>query len=223
MCVIAIKHNKVNITYKTILKMFEANPHGAGFAIVFPTQTLISKGYENPKDLWYDVNELQDHKLVLHFRFATHGQINAEMCHPFIIDTDLNISTQDYVETEKPVLMHNGILANYGNKIISDTADFVTNCLALHGNDIKSMLKLLHLTGSLFTLIYQGKIYKVGEFEKYENLKVSNTNFNFTWNKYDEYEYDYELSPRKIGYSRDDWKDGYSLFPESAYSDKKGK
>lgn len=216
MCVIAIKPKKIKIKKKTLFDMFDSNPDGAGLAVVLNNSTIISKGYFDPDHLWDDVATIQDHSLVLHFRLATHGQINEENCHPFVIHEDERESADVYKETELSVLVHNGIIPGYGTDKISDTWDFVTTCLA-RCNDTTDKLRLLHLIQSKFALIDSGKVYTTGEFYNYQGLTVSNTHFN---NLYFENKHENRIPTRKIGDYGNDWEVECALFPEHAYSDK---
>lgn len=217
MCVIAYKKPKINIDLDTIEYMFEANPHGAGLAVILKDKTIVSKGYMTPEHLWQDVKELQDLTVVLHFRLATHGQINEEMTHPFIIDQEVQVSTQLYAETDSGVLVHNGILSTYGNKEISDTCDFVCSTLAKLENT-RAQLKLLKLTNSKYILIDKGKAHRVGQFEKYKGLHVSNTHFVPYYGGYDN---ETNVPNGKIGSYNFDWQDECSLLSEHTYSPKK--
>jgi len=176
MCVIAIKPKNKEIELDTVEDMFTANPHGAGFAVVLKDKTIVSKGYMHVQELWSDISQLQDLDLVLHFRWATHGMINQAMTHPFIVSKHESMSTEIYSETELPVLVHNGILSNYGDKRISDTCDFTINTLARLKNS-HDMIKVLKLMPSKFALVDKGKITRIGEFKKYRGLHVSNTDF----------------------------------------------
>lgn len=225
MCVIAIKPRKVQISFSTIDDMFHANPHGAGLAVVERDKTIISKGYMDVESLWKDVNNLQDTLLVLHFRWSTHGATNQEMTHPFIINSDLNTSTQIYAETTEPVLVHNGILHGYGNTEISDTCDFAIN--TLYPLPIDERLKLLRLTSSKYAYIHEGKIHRIGDFKKYKRLKVSNTDFNFCYFNHFKtkgYKNDVPLIlDDKISDYGNEWQNDDTFLPQCTYSIEKGK
>lgn len=215
MCVIATKQKGVKISLKTMEDMFEANPHGAGFAIVEKGITEISKGYFSVQDMFNDVNNLQDESLVLHFRIATHGELSSEMTHPFIVDKNVKNSTKIMHVTEKPVLFHNGIIQGYGDKEVSDTCDFVTGTLA-HLDTLEKMTRVLSLVGgSKFVLINKGKIYRIGNFEKYKGLYVSNDYF------IKEYTHEVKLSKRKISDNDYGWSEYDTLLAESGYCHEK--
>lgn len=224
MCVIAIKPRKVKIDYKTVIEMYDSNPHGAGLAVVCEGATYISKGYESAKNLWEDLKSLQNELLVIHFRWATHGIICPEMTHPFIVDEDINVCTQVEGETHLPVIVHNGVIAKYGNDEISDTADFITAALS-RMPDIDNMKKLLELTRSKFALIHDGKIHRVGEFKKYRGLKVSNTDFisRFDFKNYNSGRkyYGTKVYNGKVSSIRENWENEPFVFTERTNSNEK--
>lgn len=208
MCVIAIKPRNKKINYKTAKKMWDSNPDGAGIACHLSKTTIISKGYMDFKDLWLDLNNMQDLLLVVHFRLATHGDKNQAMTHPFVISSDLAESTKCYTETEKPVIVHNGIITGYGNQIISDTSDFILRVLSKF-DTVQDMKGVLGLTNSKFVVMHENKLHLIGKFEKYKGLTVSNTNFEwgyddeYYYNNYKGYGYENSHNSGKIGCSTD--------------------
>lgn len=82
MCVLIVKKAGDKLPNDTILKMcYQANPDGCGFATV--------RGWFKSLDfqqflrvLKRNVNVSDD--CIIHFRFATHGSVKKENCHPFI-------------------------------------------------------------------------------------------------------------------------------------------
>lgn len=177
MCVIAIKFAGTQIEKKTVEDMWAGNPDGGGLAIVQKDHTAILKGYETPDEIWLDIKEMQDQYLVIHFRIKTHGAINPEMTHPFVVTPDLNDATPLNDIVDKDVLFHNGILSHFGTKEISDTADFVTGCLA-YMPTFEQRCRLLSEVGSKFVLVHEGESYMFGHFEKHKGLMCSNTLFS---------------------------------------------
>lgn len=176
MCVIAIKRKKTHINYDTVVDMFDTNPDGAGFAIVEHNKITISKGYNKIAPFWDAIKNYQDEYLVLHFRIATHGLITPAMCHPFIITKDIADTCITEAETTEPVLFHNGTISGFGNKQISDTAEYANTVLP-YIPDIKTKLRLLDHTDAKFVLIENNQVHRVGQFYKYKGLTVSNTYF----------------------------------------------
>ena len=174
MCVIVYKPKNVKISENTIQDMWLSNPDGAGFVVFQKGKLTVSKGYLDIESFKYDLEHVKDYSLGIHFRYATHGAVTNEMTHPFIISKDIKEASETFIDTDKPVLLHNGIITGFGNDKISDTADYVTNVLA-HMPSIQVMKKLLHTTGSKYLLAHNGKIHFIGKFEQYKGLQVSNT------------------------------------------------
>lgn len=194
MCVIAIKPNNVRISRNTVELMYTANPHGAGLSIVGESNTIVSKGYFDIESLWRDVNSLQNCELVLHFRWATHGGISAEMTHPFLVSEEEKEATSVYSETSLPVFFHNGVIHGYGTEHVSDTCDFAVNVLAKLGS-VSAMTRLLTHISSSFVLIHNKEVLPVGHFEDYKGLLVSNTHFDW------DHDYGNELLTREVSNS----------------------
>lgn len=180
MCVIAYKAPDVKIKEETARDMFKDNSDGAGFCVVHGAKISVYKGYFKFKDLWHDLEQVQDLAVAMHFRKATHGVTNDKMCHPFIVDANEEIATQIEVVTDKPVLFHNGILSHYGDKEISDTLDFVMSTLAPIPDEASRLKLLVSLFGK-FLYIEDGQPWYCGVFEEHEGLRVSNTFFVRRW------------------------------------------
>ncbi len=184
MCVITVKPKNKKIEPDDLLNMWYSNPDGAGLAIIHGSQSEIIKGFFCPDDLLKVVNKHTDKTVVVHFRLATCGLIDDKMTHPFIISSDLSECTATEIKTDKPVLIHNGIISGYGNKEISDTAEFTHKVLSKLDN-IADMRKILQLTGCKYTLIHAGRVKFIGQFTKFKGLYVSNTHFDFkNYNKW---------------------------------------
>lgn len=184
MCVIVYKPKNIAISLKTINLMWDSNPDGAGIAVVDAKDgTHVYKGYRDAESLHADVRTLQAHNVVLHFRWATHGLINTENCHPFVLSKDIAESNMEAFTTNKPVLFHNGVISGYGDELISDTADFTTSVLS-RLTDTKEVIRLLQTTYSKYILVHKNKVQFVGKFEKYKGLQVSNLDFAWEQQRY---------------------------------------
>jgi len=183
MCVIAIKDKNTRISYKTVKSMYETNPDGAGIAILKENKTIILKGYMSLDLLWKDLKSLQNEDLIIHFRLATHGDCIEEFTHPFVVSSDIIECTSVSIETDKRVLVHNGIISNFGSKELSDTVDFTTRILSKI-ESIEDSIKILELTGSKFVLIdnLAKDFHLVGDFHNYKGLLVSNLYFTNSFN-----------------------------------------
>lgn len=104
MCIIAVKPKNVIITRDTLRRCFDSNSDGAGFVVTKPGGGLtMQKGFFTFDAFWDAYERHAKETAVIHFRIKTHGNKDAEMCHPFRITDDLyvahngiiNISTED--------------------------------------------------------------------------------------------------------------------------------
>lgn len=85
MCVIAAKPKNTVIPRETLERCFAGNPDGAGFVIARNNQILSMKGFFKFEDFYNAFQPYEKDVAVIHFRIKTHGNKNAEMCHPFEI------------------------------------------------------------------------------------------------------------------------------------------
>lgn len=154
MCLALYKPAKASLNQAEMESAFKANPDGAGFAYYDPAlrRVVIQRGYFTFMDLWTDLIPIMDDKLplILHFRWATHGDVNTENCHPF--------------ELHDGALIHNGIISGLGEVSYSyaktstcdtkggcddrsDTREFVEDMLAGMGAlELKLAKKLIEHT-----------------------------------------------------------------------------
>lgn len=106
MCLALYKPAKAKLSQDEMRTAFAANPDGAGFAYYDPAlkRVIIQRGYFTFDSLWTDLQPIMDDNcpLILHFRWATHGDVNVENCHPFQL-TD-------------GALIHNGVISGMGTK-----------------------------------------------------------------------------------------------------------
>mgnify|MGYP001605326816 CR=1 FL=1 len=75
---------------------------------------MIKKGFFKFKTFWQAYKEHQTKSMLIHFRWATHGERVAENCHPFMLAKDA-------------ALIHNGILSGFtppAQSTLSDTRLF---------------------------------------------------------------------------------------------------
>lgn len=104
MCLALYKPAKAALNEDEMRTAFKANPDGAGFAYYDPAlrRVVIQRGYFTFDNLWADLKPIIDDKcpLILHFRWATHGDVNVENCHPFAL--------------KDGALIHNGIISGMG-------------------------------------------------------------------------------------------------------------
>lgn len=121
MCIAIHKPAGIVLDRAIYQSCFDANPDGAGFAAVTPSGLIIRKGYFELDALLSDMEPHKDQNLLVHFRIATHGTVDAFNCHPWPIDTP---SGRGFA------VIHNGIIRSCGSsKEKSDTGHFVDEIL----------------------------------------------------------------------------------------------
>lgn len=118
MCLAVYKPAGVLPDWEAYAEGFRCNSHGAGFAVVHDGNLIIRKGFftfDAFRDALAPVSNLQ---AAVHFRLATHGNKDADNCHPFLV-------------TDGLALIHNGILdiACDEDKTKSDTWHYATQVL----------------------------------------------------------------------------------------------
>lgn len=116
MCIIVVKPEGTLLSHKQLLHMWSENPHGAGFMYSQDNKLVVVKGLMKFKDLFHAIREHgMLRKMVIHFRWKTHGSASPEMTHPFWL-TDDNLA-----------MVHNGVIGAVTNETTnteSDTAVF---------------------------------------------------------------------------------------------------
>ncbi len=113
MCVIAVKPKGTVISKSTLECCFESNSDGAGFVVRRNSNLIAEKGFFTFDAFWDAYERYEREVAVIHFRIKTHGNKDADMCHPFKI-------------TDKLYVAHNGIIdiSTEDDKTKSDTWHF---------------------------------------------------------------------------------------------------
>lgn len=199
MCVICIKEKGVRMpTLSEIKAMWERNPHGAGFMYARNGKVHIEKGFMTLRALMDAMEKAElseSDPLVLHFRIATQGGINPEMCHPFPVSRKL-ADMEEVSTTAQVGIAHNGVIQRCCStrSKFSDTALFVTRYVSelirkpsdIMKYAITSAIEAL-APGNRFAIMNaNGKISTIGRFEEADGLQYSNLfhvrNYNW-WRK----------------------------------------
>jgi predicted glutamine amidotransferase len=206
MCVIVIKPRGKKLLPKSILKKcWEANSHGAGYAINHKGDqvTTVQKGFMD-FDAFYkalqEENVCKRDLLLLHFRISTHGYKSPEHTHPFPISTKKEDLELLAYETNM-VCAHNGIfhLKDQPNDI-SDTMYYIQGWLSTwdlarlnsEKTDLKDVIDS-NVSYSKVALIVNGTMHMLGNWTKHQGCYYSNT------------------GPLNIGYQYAGWKTGNDL------------
>lgn len=169
MCIIIVKPAGAKMPPKAILeRCARLNPHGFGFA----TKDTIYKTLSREEFFKAIKGIRHDETAILHFRYATHGSIKTENCHPFK-DEETGVS-----------FAHNGILnvVPIDDMTDSETA-FRTRIVPIikeHGFQSRQFIFANYriIGGSRFAYIDSKGEYRLyGDFVHYKGCWYSNRNF----------------------------------------------
>jgi hypothetical protein len=119
MCLAIYKPKGVEISKAYYRNGYSENHDGCGFAFANRGRIECYKGFRNFKDFWQAIKPLQGKfAMLVHFRFATHGDKSDANVHPILIANG------------KIAVIHNGVIPikTYGND--SDTVTFARDVLA---------------------------------------------------------------------------------------------
>lgn len=205
MCIIAIAPKDKSISKKTLYNMFRNNPDGAGIGYVdkHNNKLAIMKGIFTAKELYEKyklAKERSNSYIIIHCRLATHGQVNAEMCHPFLVNEHL-------------LFAHNGIIHTMPiDKTKSDTYYFNELVLKSFKEGFETNQYILNMLerslgyNKLAFLNNEGDITvtNIKEWVQYQGIMYSNDTF------LDDDEYiDSDGKVFKYQLNNKDWSDDY--------------
>lgn len=179
MCIIIVKPVGAKMPQQAILdRCALLNPHGFGFA----TKDRIFKtlSYKEFKEELRTIGK--NETAILHFRYATHGSIKVENCHPFK-DEDTGVC-----------FAHNGILniEPYEDMTDSETAfrGLIVPKIKEHGLFSREVNEEVFnvIGGSRFAMIDKdGEFNIYGRFTMHKDCYYSNQNFLPIYNRYYSY------------------------------------
>src|SRR3990167_5573961 len=119
MCLIVYKPKGVPFNFTHLREGFESNHDGAGVMFRSGQTIAVRRGF------WeYDALEKflksypQTPEMVVHFRWASHGKVNSQNCHPIPIAA--KVPSEVKVNCLKAVA-HNGIIHGISNTEVLDT------------------------------------------------------------------------------------------------------
>jgi hypothetical protein len=166
---------------RTIIDMWDDNPHGAG--IMWRSGSLVkyAKGFMKQdkflKFLKKNEKELAETEVAMHFRIATHGGINPWNTHPFPMDPGTN--TKSMSGTVRSCMMHNGVLPIVPrNENISDTAELSLRAKAFPSPEkyIESIAEYVSADNRILVFAPDSTLF-VGDWHEENGLSFSNLNF----------------------------------------------
>ena len=160
MCVI-ITGIKRKPTLVELLAAEDQNPDGGGMAWSTPKGVEFVKGL-TAEEIHEILLGLDDSiRWVVHFRYATVGDPQAGLCHPFPVQKDTNLNIEGRVGR---VLFHNGTVPDWKKKLKDITLDptFEVDIPAGDWSDSRGVAWLLALNGSTRPLNFiEGKFVVV--------------------------------------------------------------
>lgn len=139
MCIAIYKPHGTKPLWDLYRNGHDGNPHGWGFAVVRKGQLIVKHGYSpDANKSWRQFKRAfgsyGGNQALIHFRWATHGNREAENCHPFFVSDGL-------------AMIHNGVV-NIDcdiDKTKSDTWHFVQHVLKpLHSENRNFFLAAHH-------------------------------------------------------------------------------
>ena len=115
MCIAIYKPENTFVKKAVLENCFKNHSDGAGF-MVHDHEThrlIVKKGLMTFKAFWKAYSPYKSHRAIIHFRFSTHGETNAENTHPFQVSKNL-------------AFVHNGVINidTDSDKTKSDTWHF---------------------------------------------------------------------------------------------------
>jgi len=211
MCIIAFKPKGIKLPKEKILKnCFSNNPDGTGIAIQREGKIIINKFMEeDPFIAYHRHNARKEDNIIYHFRIATHGEVNLQNNHPFIITKDWKEMGETYSITEKNILAHNGIISSLVDNNKQSDSKILAHLLAdedINKNLFKSvgmqkLIKAIIDTDRLIVMGKNGNYFLLGTFEKSKGIYYSNFSFRYKYSRYTTYyndDYYYALSNTMI-------------------------
>ena len=190
MCIICVSDKGVRQPNEAeIRRMFQRNPHGAGYMVAEGDGVRIEKGFMNVTELLRSLRSekfTEDDVVVYHFRISTQAGVNPEMTQPFPLCE--NLESMKYLSTIADCgVAHNGIIRLTTDPTeveYSDTALFISFYLTemVKGSaslrDQKTLDKIAELIQSKMVLLDKfGNMALIGQFIEHDGLMFSNSSY----------------------------------------------
>jgi hypothetical protein len=165
MCILIYKPKDAALPVEAIKNAFKVNSDGAGFITpVTKKEFFFAKGFMTEKHLLRALKEFKHAELSIHLRMATHGKVSKENCHPFIVNKSKKAILHG---RSTSLLMHNGVLAQYGDRENSDSWHFARE--ALSPLNFNARCRLLDQITGKFILAQAGDFHLFGLTKDAEN------------------------------------------------------
>ena len=214
MCIIAIKNKGINLpSERTLETMFKNNSDGAGFMYSIDNKVIIHKGFMTFHSFMSALNKLEEKyditklPIVMHFRIATSGHVDAGTCHPFPIAAKRKHLRKQYIETDIGIV-HNGIIPIAAPDNMSDTMQYVKErlweykkCKPNFYTNKKWQRRIeKEIMSKMVFLDNTGEIYTIGDFVTddgmiYSNHSYEERSFLFGYDRFFDYHSQMKLCP----------------------------
>lgn len=102
MCIIVVKPEGAEIPNSNLYNMWMNNPHGAGLMYAQNGKLMVNKGLMTFPQFLSAYNKVADRKMVIHFRWRTHGPANQKLTHPFWIKQNIGMVHNGIIPSVKP-------------------------------------------------------------------------------------------------------------------------
>ena len=196
MCIIVAKPQGIEMPSDYILSnCFDSNPDGAGFMFANGKTVYIAKGFMKWEDFskaLKNLGDLTDTSVVMHFRIATHGDVQPSCCHPFPISDDHDKLSARFTESRVAVA-HNGVIHGMKtDKNTSDTMAYIADVIApirrlsedfMHNENALDVMEAT-VGSKLCFLDNSGDIVTIGNFIDDDGVLYSNTSYLNQWGRY---------------------------------------
>ena len=226
MCLIIAKYSGLDLPIESRLRTAWMN-NSDGFGLAYWEEGMplvqINKGAMTLRDMLDLVDQVpnaKNKKVIMHFRMATDGRIDAGNCHPFPVSSSIGQLRRTETRTNCAVA-HNGIIDDFSTgwtKVVdpttkkvswkkpevppklSDTQLFIKEHMvglgkALFNRSVLSMITAY--TDSKFALLGRGKLVLLGKFIQDQGIYYSN----------DGYKFRYQIDTRYYTWPTDDYGD----------------
>jgi hypothetical protein len=188
MCLLIVKPAGQKAPGLTALKRAEvANPHGIGIAQWRKRwgHVLIRKDFKDAEALhkWMIKNVKESDALIIHFRYATSGLVDAGNRHPFPVSGSVKAMRKTLTRVPL-VVAHNGVFSQFkGNATESDTMEFIrvvlsgAVCRTLKDTGTQALLKDFLRGQRVAFMDKDGEITIFGDFHICAGVHYSNRSY----------------------------------------------
>lgn len=177
MCVILVCPPHIRPDRTTLDACHEVNPHGAGVAWREDGEVRWFKGLE-PGELEPLIARLSG-EIVIHFRWASVGEVTPKLCHPFPVSAKATTSLSGHA---RAVLFHNGTWSGWRETLRRMPRNRVPDGLL---SDTRVAASLVDLCGmqvleklpGRYVLFERDFTELFGDWREWRGMRVSNLGF----------------------------------------------